>query len=86
MNQMNNPLDIVYAEMQRGADLLTALDRAAAQYPQAFPQQKVIQAKMVLGGNCKNNLEQVVRNMAQERGTTLENVLRSMGVTIPSQR
>ena len=82
MMQTNNPVTFVYNKMQKGVDIITALDQAAEQYPQAFPQIKVAQAKALLGGNCKNNLEQIVLNMAKERGVTVENVLKYIGVQI----
>lgn len=86
MTPMNNRVTLIYNEMQKGADILTALDRVASKYPESFPQTAVVQAKMLLGGNYRGNLEQIVQNMAQERGLTVENVLRSIGVQIPSER
>ena len=83
---MNNPVTLIYNEMQRGADVLTALDRVATQYPQMFPRTKVMQAKALLGGKSQADLHQIVQNMARERGITLESILRSMGVQIPSDR
>lgn len=86
MNTMtNNPVTLIYNEMQNGLDILTALDKVSAQYPQAFPQARIVQAKMLLGGNYQGNLSQTVQNMARERGLTVENVLRSIGVQLPSQ-
>ena len=37
-------------------------------------------------GKTSKELEQMAHNMAKERGTTIENVARSLGVTIPSNR
>ena len=82
MYPVNNPLMLIYQEMQNGANAVTALDRVAAKYPQMFPQEKIAQARAVLG----NNSRQYVENMARERGLTLEQVVRGMGVPYASNR
>ena len=80
MMMQNNPMMAIYAEMQKGADAITALERVAAQYPQVFQREKIEMAKTILGQRKKPNFGQIVQNMAKERGTTVEEVVRSIGV------
>lgn len=44
------------------------------------------QALGMLQGKSPQQLQQMAINMAQERGTTVEEVARSLGIQIPSQR
>ena len=40
----------------------------------------------MMNGKSPAQLEQMARNMAKERGTTIEDVARSLGIVIPSNR
>lgn len=82
MMMQNNPMMAIYAEMQKGADTITALERVAAQYPKVFQREKIEMAKTILGQRKKPNFGQIVQNMAKERGTTVEEVVRSIGLKI----
>lgn len=47
---------------------------------------RAMQALNMLQGKSPAQLQQMAINMAQERGTTVEDVARSLGIQIPSQR
>ena len=47
---------------------------------------RAMQAINMLQGKSPAQLQQMAINMAQERGTTVEAVARSLGIQIPSQR
>jgi len=66
--------------MAYGKNPQQALAMLAQQNPQ------VRQAMQLMQGKTPAQLEQMARNMAKERGTTIEDIARSMGVQIPSNR
>lgn len=80
MMPMNNPLMQIGAMMAYGKSPQQALWTVAQQNPQ------IKQAMQMMNGKSPQQLEQMARNMAKERGTTIEDVARSLGVTIPSNR
>lgn len=47
---------------------------------------RATQALNMLQGKSPAQLQQMAMNMARERGTTVEDVARSLGIQIPSQR
>jgi len=47
---------------------------------------RAMQALNMLQGKSPAQLQQMAMNMARERGTTVEEVARSLGIQIPSQR
>ena len=47
---------------------------------------RAMQALNMLQGKSPAQLQQMAMNMARERGTTVEDVARSLGIQIPSQR
>lgn len=53
---------------------------------QQMGDQRAMQALNMLQGKSPAQLQQMAINMAQERGTTVEAVARSLGIQIPSQR
>jgi len=69
MMQQNSPVAVVMEYMRNGADIRTALAQAAQQHPEMFPQQKVNMALAVLN---KPNRQQMIANMAKERGIDLQ--------------
>ena len=75
-----NPLMQLGAMMAYGKNPQHALAMLAQQNPQ------VRQAMQLMQGKTPAQLEQMARNMAKERGTTIEDIARSMGVQIPSNR
>ena len=80
MNQMNNPLMALVSAMQSGANPMTLMQQMASSNPQ------IQQAMQMMQGKTPAQLEQLARNMARERGTTIEDVARSLGIGFPSNR
>lgn len=80
MMRMNNPLMQIGAMMAYGKSPEQALWAIAKQNPQIG---KIMQT---MNGKSPQELEQIARNMAKERGTTIEDVARSLGINIPSNR
>ena len=72
--------------MQLGAML--AYGKSPEQAVQILARQnpRVQQAMKMLSGKNPAELEQIARNMAKERGTTIEDIARSLGIQIPSNR
>ena len=80
MNQMNNPMGQLMQMLSGGQNPMQALDLLAQFNPQ------VRQVRDMMRGRSPAELEQMARNMARERGTTIEDIARSMGIQIPSNR
>ena len=80
MNQMNNPVGQLMQMLQSGQNAGPMLDMLAQFNPQ------VRQVRDMMRGKSPAELEQMARNMARERGTTIEDIARSMGIQIPSNR
>lgn len=81
MNPMNNnPMAQLMQMMQGGKNPMAVLDMLAQFNPQ------VKQVRDMMQGKSPAELEQMARNMARERGTTIEDIARSMGIQIPSNR
>lgn len=79
MNQ-SNPMAQVMQMLQGGQNPETVLDMLSGVSPQ------VRQVKDIMRGKSPAELEQMARNMARERGTTIEDIARSLGIQIPSNR
>lgn len=79
MNQ-SNPMAQIMQMLQGGQNPATVLDMLAGVSPQ------VRQVKDIMRGKSPAELEQMARNMARERGTTIEDIARSLGIQIPSNR
>lgn len=77
---MNNPVTQMMQLMQAGKNPNAVLQILAQNNPQ------VRQVMGMINGKNPAQLEQMARNMARERGTTIEDVARSMGIQIPSNR
>lgn len=80
MMPMNNPVTQMMQLMQAGKNPNAVLQILAQNNPQ------VRQVMGMINGKNPAQLEQMARNMAKERGTTIEDVARSMGIQIPSNR
>ena len=80
MMTMNNPVTQMMQLMQAGKNPNAVLQMLAQNNPQ------VRQVMGMINGKNPAQLEQMARNMAKERGTTIEDVARSMGIQIPSNR
>lgn len=79
MNQ-NNPMAQIVQMMQGGQNPAAILDMLSGVSPQ------VRQVKDIMRGKSSAELEQMARNMARERGTTIEDIARSLGIQVPSNR
>lgn len=79
MNQ-SNPMAQIMQMLQGGQNPATVLDMLAGVSLQ------VRQVKDIMRGKSPAELEQMARNMARERGTTIEDIARSLGIQIPSNR
>lgn len=66
--------------VRSGGNPMQMLQSMANQNPQAA------QIMKMLNGKSPAQLKQMAENMARERGTTVEDVARSLGFTIPSNR
>lgn len=75
--QNNDPVGIVMQYMQGGADVRTALQRAAQQHPDIFPQQQVALAMTILAKPAPTR-RQALANMAKERGIDLNEYIASL--------
>ena len=80
MNQQNNPMAQIMQMLQGGQNPTAVLDMLAQFNPQ------VRQVRDMMRGKNPAELEQMARNMARERGTTIEDIARSMGIQVPSNR
>lgn len=74
---MNNPLVQMVGLLQSGGNPMQMLQQMAMQNPQAA------QAMKMIRGKSPQELRQMAENMAKERGTTLDAVAQSLGLTIP---
>lgn len=77
---MNNPMMSLGAFLQAGKTPQQALALIMQNNPQAR------QLTEMMRGKTPQQLEQIARNMARERGTTIEDIARSLGIQIPSNR
>lgn len=77
MMQNNDPVGIVMQYMQGGVDVRTALQRAAQQHPDIFPQQQVALAMTILAKPAPTR-RQALANMAKERGIDLNEYIASL--------
>ncbi|MBO7312482.1 MAG: hypothetical protein J6U82_06715 [Alistipes sp.] len=66
--------------MKRGMNPNAVLSQIARSNPQ------VNQMMKILNGKSEAELRQFAQNLAKERGVDLDNLMRSMGITIPSNR
>ena len=77
---MNNPLNILMNAARNGVNTDAMMRQMAASNPQ------VNQIVRLMQGKTPTELEQMARNMAKERGTTIEDIARSLGISVPSER
>lgn len=77
---MNNPFAQIQQLLRAGKNPNAILGILSQSNPQ------VRQVQQMMNGKTPAQLEQMARNMAKERGTTIEDIARSMGIQIPSNR
>ena len=80
MMQMNNPVMQMIAAMKNGRDPMHILQGMAQRDPQ------ISQLMRMMQGKSSNELRQMAQNMAAERGTSVEDIARQLGISIPSNR
>lgn len=79
MNPMNNnPLMALMQFARSGGNPMQMLSQMAARDPRAAQAMKLIQ------GKSTQQLRQVAENMAKERGTSVEEIARQMGMNLPN--
>lgn len=76
----NNPMMQMAALLRAGRDPKQLLMTLAQNNPQ------VKQLMQMMSGKSPEQLRQMANNIAAERGTTVEDVARQLGITIPSNR
>ena len=80
MMPMNNPIAQMQQLLAAGRNPNSIFQMMVNSNPQAR------QVMNMMSGKTPAQLEQMARNMARERGPTIEDVARSMGIQIPSNR
>ena len=71
---MSNPIFQLANIARNGGNAIQMLQRMAAQNPQAS------QAINMIQGKTQQQLQQIATNMAKERGTTPQEIARSLGL------
>ena len=77
---MNNPMMQMMGLLRSGKNPNAILQTMAMNDPQ------VRQVMQMMHGKSPEQLRQMANNMAAERGTTVEDIARQLGVQIPSNR
>ena len=80
MMPMNNPIMQMMSLLQSGKNPNAILQTMAMNNPQ------VRQAMQMMRGKSPEQLRQIANNMAAERGTTVEDIARQLGIQVPSNR
>ena len=80
MIPMNHPVMAVLQAMRQGQNPQAVLGRMARQDP------RIAQSMQMMQGKNGAQLRAMAENMAKERGTSVEDVARQLGLTIPSNR
>ena len=77
---MNNPVMSMLSAMQSGRNPSLILRQLANTNPQAR------QVMQMVSGKSADQLRRMAENLAANQGTTIEDVARSLGISIPSNR
>ena len=77
---MNNPMMQMMGLLRSGKNPNAILQTMAMNNPQ------VRQVMQMMHGKSPDQLRQTANNMAAERGTTVEDIARQLGIQIPSNR
>lgn len=80
MMPMNNPMTQMMQLLKVGRNPNAVLQMMAQNNPE------VRQVMQMFNGKTPEQLRQIATNMATERGTTIEEVARQLGIQIPSNR
>ena len=76
----NNSLLSMAAMLKGGKNPVPMLRNMAANDPQAA------QIMRIINGKSPQQLREIAYNMAKERNVDIDNLARSLGITIPSQK
>ena len=76
----NNPMLQVVAAMRGGGDPMAMLNQMAQSNPQ------MQQAMQMISGKSPQQLQEMAKNLAREKGVNIEDVARSLGISFPSQK
>ena len=79
-NVMNDPMAQMMSLLRAGQDPNAILAMMAQSNPQ------VRQVMQMFNGKTAQQLQLMARNMAAERGTSVEDIARQLGIQIPSNR
>ena len=77
---MSNMMQIVTSQLRRGMNPNAILSQMAQRDP------RVAQVMQITRGKSNAEMRQYAENLARERGVDLDTFVRSMGITIPSNR
>ena len=77
---MNNPLMMLVQTMRGGGDPMQLLQKMAGQ------NQQVAQALKMIQGKNPQQLKTMAENMAKERGVSINDIARQLGINNPSNR
>lgn len=77
---MNNPLMMLIQAMNSGQNPMALMQQMAGQNPQ------IAQAMRLMQGKNPQQLEQMARSMAGERGIDLNQMMRQLGINNASSR
>lgn len=77
---MNNPLVSLMGLVRNGGNPQVILNQIAQTNPQ------VRQAMQMMQGKSNDELRQMAMNMAKEQGVNINDVLRQIGVNMPSDK
>lgn len=77
---MNNPVMAMLAAMRNGANPTAILQQMSSTNPQA---RQVVQ---LMNGKNPDQLRKIAENLAANQGTSIEDVARSLGISVPSNR
>lgn len=73
---MNNPIIALVNAARSGGNPMQLMQQMALQDP------RIAQAQQMIQGKSPQQLRQMAENMARERGTTVQDVARGLGIRI----
>lgn len=80
MNMMNNPLMMLMGLMRSGGNPMALLQQMADHDPQ------VAQFMRMINGKSTQQLQNMAENVAKEKGVSINDVARQLGLNLPSNR
>lgn len=80
LTMQNNPIMMLVQAMNNGGNPMALMQQMAGQNPQ------IAQAMQMIQGKNSQQLEQIARNMAKEKGVDINQMIRDLGIASPSNR